>query len=70
MSKPTKTAFELEAMIAAEMLLLGDCPFGLKLAVLGDGDHWEARAETDDAKVMRDVATIAADMQVRYGLEA
>lgn len=70
MSKPTKTAFELEAMIAAEMLLLGDCPFGLKLAVEGDGQHWKARAETDDAKVLREVASIAAGLQSRYSLEA
>jgi hypothetical protein len=47
MSKPTKTEAELVAMARAELQVHADCPDGIAIAVLPDGDSWEFRTEAD-----------------------
>jgi hypothetical protein len=53
MSKPTKTAAELIAMAKAELKVHADCPDGMVISVLRDGDSWEFRAKADDATVAK-----------------
>jgi hypothetical protein len=47
MSKPTKTEAELIAMARAELKVHADCPDGITIAVLRNGDSWEFRTEAD-----------------------
>jgi hypothetical protein len=49
MSKPTKTEAELIAMARAELKVHADCPDGIAIFVLRDGDSWEFRTEADEA---------------------
>ena len=49
MSKPKKTQAELIEMARAELKVHADCPDGLKISVLRDGDSWEFRASADKA---------------------
>jgi hypothetical protein len=49
MNKPTKTEAELIAMARAELRAHADCPDGITISVLQDGDSWEFRAEADEA---------------------
>ena len=53
MSKPTKTAAELIAMARAELKVHADCPDGIAISVLRDGDTWEFRATADAATVAK-----------------
>ena len=49
MSKPTKTQAELIAMARAELKVHADCPDGIGISILRDGDGWEFRADADKA---------------------
>jgi hypothetical protein len=49
MSKPKKTEAELIAMARAELKVHADCPDGINISVLRDGDGWEFRAKADEA---------------------
>ena len=49
MSKPKKTEAELIAMARAELKVHADCPDGIVISVLRDGDGWEFRAKADKA---------------------
>jgi len=49
MSKPIKSEAELIAMARAELKVHSDCPDGIEIAVIRDGDSWEFRASADDA---------------------
>lgn len=49
MSKPQKTEAELIAMARAELKVHADCPDGMVISVLRDGDSWEFRAKADKA---------------------
>jgi hypothetical protein len=69
MRKARKTAFELEAMIAAEMLLLGECPIGIPLSVKPSGGGWTAVARTNDASCIANVAKIEAKLRAEYDLK-
>ena len=53
MSKPAKTEAELIAMARAELKAHADCPNGMVISVLRDGDSWEFRAEADAATIAR-----------------
>jgi hypothetical protein len=53
MSKPAKTEAELIAMARAELKEHADCPDGMAISVLRDGDSWEFRAEADSATVAK-----------------
>ena len=49
MNKPTKTEAGLIAMARAELRAHADCPDGITISVLQDGDSWEFRAKADEA---------------------
>jgi hypothetical protein len=53
MSKSTKTEAELIAMAKAELKAHLDCPEGIVISVLRDGDSWEFRAEADEATIAK-----------------
>jgi hypothetical protein len=48
MSKPTKTEAELVAMARAELKVHLDCPEGIAISILRDGERWEFRTKADD----------------------
>jgi hypothetical protein len=49
MSNPKKTEAELIAMARAELNTHADCPDGIMIFVLPNGDSWEFRTEADEA---------------------
>jgi hypothetical protein len=49
MSKPTKTQAELIAMARAELKVHADCPDGIQISIIRDGDSREFRAAADKA---------------------
>lgn len=49
MSKPVKTEHELIAMAKAELKAHADCPDGMIITVLRNGNSWEFRAGADAA---------------------
>jgi hypothetical protein len=53
MSKPVKTEAELIAMAVAELKVHADCPDGIVISVIPDGDGWEFRAKADEATVAK-----------------
>jgi hypothetical protein len=67
MSKPAKTEAELIAMARAELKVHADCPEGIVISVLRDGDSWEFRAEADGATVARPGYPECVAMLVQIG---
>jgi hypothetical protein len=67
MSKPTKTEAELIAMARAELKVHADCPDGLVISVIRDGDSWEFRAKADEAVVARPGYPECVAMLVQIG---
>jgi hypothetical protein len=53
MSKPVKTEAELIEMARAELKAHLDCPDGIDISVLPDGDSWEFRASADEATIAK-----------------
>ena len=53
MSKPPKTEAELIAMARAELKVHADCPDGIVISVVRDGDGWEFRANADEATIAK-----------------
>ena len=53
MSKPTKTEAELIAMARAELKVHADCPDGIAVSILRNGDYWEFRTAADEATVAK-----------------
>jgi hypothetical protein len=53
MSKPAKTEAELIAMARVELNVHADCPEGIVISVLRDGESWEFRATADEATVAK-----------------
>ena len=53
MSKPVKTEAELIEMARAELRAHADCPDGIMISVLRDGDSWEFRAKAEEATVAK-----------------
>jgi hypothetical protein len=53
MSKPVKTEAELIAMARAELKVHADCPDGIEISVIRDGDSWEFRASADAASAAK-----------------
>ena len=51
MSKPTRTEAELIAMARAELKVHADCPDGMSISIVRDGDSWEFRAKAEQATV-------------------
>jgi hypothetical protein len=67
MSKPAKTEAELIAMAKAELKVHADCPDGIVISVIRDGDSWEFRAEADAAVVARPGYPECVAMLVQIG---
>ena len=67
MSKPIKTEAELIAMARVELKVHADCPDGIDISVLRDGDSWEFRASAEDATVARPGYPECVAMLVQIG---
>ena len=67
MSKPVKTEAELIAMARAELKAHLDCPDGIMIAVLRDGDSWEFRAEASEATIAKPGYPECVAMLVQIG---
>jgi hypothetical protein len=67
MSKPTKTRAELIAMARAELKVHADCPDGIEISVIRDGDSWEFRASADEATAARPGYPECVAMLVQIG---
>jgi hypothetical protein len=53
MGKPTKTEAELIAMARAELKVHADCPEGIAILVLRNGNSWEFRTSAGGATVAK-----------------
>ena len=67
MSKPVKTEAELIAMARAELKVHADCPDGIEISVIRDGDSWEFRASADPATVAKPGYPECVAMLVQVG---
>jgi hypothetical protein len=67
MSKPVKTEAELVAMAKAELKVHADCPDGMTISVIRDGDNWEFRATADAATVAKPGYPESVAMLVQIG---
>ena len=67
MSKPNKTPAELIALARAELKVHADCPDGIEISVIRDGDSWEFRASADDATAARPGYPECVAMLVQIG---
>jgi hypothetical protein len=67
MSKPTKTQAELVAMARAELKVHADCPDGMVISIISDGDSWEFRAKADEATVAKPGYPECVAMLVQIG---
>lgn len=67
MSKPIKTEAELIAMARAELKVHADCPDGITIFVLRDGDSWEFRAEAGEQTIAKPGYPECVSMMVQIG---
>lgn len=67
MSKPAKTEAELIAMARAELKTHLDCPDGIVISVIPDGDSWEFRATAEAATIARPGYPECVAMLVQIG---
>jgi hypothetical protein len=67
MSKPAKTEAELIAMARSELKVHADCPDGISIAIVRDGDSWEFRAEAEAATVAKPGYPECVAMLVQIG---
>lgn len=67
MSKPVKSEAELMAMARAELKVHADCPDGIEIYLLRDGNSWEFRARAEDAVVARPGFPECVAMLVQIG---
>jgi hypothetical protein len=67
MSKPVKTEAELIAMARAELKVHVECPDGIVISVLRDGDSWEFRATADEATIAKPGYPESVAMLVQIG---
>jgi hypothetical protein len=67
MSKPARTAAELITMAQAELRVHADCPDGIVISVLRDGDSWEFRATADPETVAKPGYPECVAMLVQIG---
>ena len=67
MSKPAKTEAELIAMGRAELKAHLDCPDGIAISVIRDGDSWEFRASAEEATVAKPGYPECVAMLVQIG---
>jgi hypothetical protein len=67
MSKPAKTEAELIAMARAELKVHADCPEGVVISVIRDGNSWGFRASADDATIAKPGYPECVAMMVQIG---
>ena len=67
MSKPIKTEAELIAMARTELKVHVDCPDGLVISAIRDGDSWEFRASADQATIAKPGYPECVAMLVQIG---
>ena len=67
MSKPTKTPAELIEMARAELKVHADCPDGMLISVIRDGEGWEFRAKADEATIAKPGYPECVAMLVQIG---
>jgi hypothetical protein len=67
MSKPTKTEAELIALAKAELKVHADCPDGIVISVLRDGDSWEFRAGAGEETIAKPGYPECVAMLVQIG---
>jgi hypothetical protein len=67
MSKPVKTEAELITMARSELKVHSDCPDGIVISVLADGDSWEFRASADQATIAKPGYPECVAMLVQIG---
>jgi hypothetical protein len=67
MSKPAKTQAELVAMARAELKVHADCPDGMVISIIRDGESWEFRAKADEATVAKPGYPECVAMLVQIG---
>jgi hypothetical protein len=66
-SKPVKTEAELIAMARAELKVHADCPDGINISAICDGDSWEFRASADAATIAKPGYPECVAMLVQIG---
>jgi hypothetical protein len=67
MSKSTKSEAELIAMARAELKVHADCPDGMVISVIRDGESWEFRAKADEATIAKPGYPECVAMLVQIG---
>ncbi len=67
MSKPVKSETELIAMARVELKVHADCPDGIQISVIRDGNSWEFRASADAATVAKPGYPECVAMLVQIG---
>jgi len=67
MSKPVKTEAELIAMARTELKVHVECPDGIVISVLRDGDSWEFRTTADAATIAKPGYPECVAMLVQIG---
>jgi len=67
MSKPTKSEAELIEMARAELKVHADCPDGMVISVIRDGEGWEFRAKADEATIAKPGYPECVAMLVQIG---
>ena len=63
----TNAVIHLIAMARAELKVHADCPDGIVISVLRDGDTWEFRAEASDATIAKPGYPECVAMLVQIG---
>ena len=67
MSKPAKTEAELIELARAELKVHSDCPDGITIYVLRDGDSWEFRAKAGEETIAKPGYPECVAMLVQIG---
>ena len=67
MSKPAKTEAELIAMARAELKVHADCPDGIVISTIRDGESWEFRAHAEQATIAKPGYPECVAMLVQIG---
>ena len=72
MTKPKKTAAELEKMILDQLINLNECPLGISVSVIRLGPSWTALTLGTDRKLYADcvsrIARIADRLKTKFDL--
>lgn len=67
MSKPVKSEAELITMARAELKVHADCPDGIQISAIRDGESWEFRASADAATAAKPGYPECVAMLVQIG---